>query len=292
MIETEFNLKKIVQQKKNYLKVVAKQIIDSSLANCYLIYGPKGVGKEKIVLNLIKAIRCEQKERDKSLPCYQCQSCLAVENGLAQDLIIVEPEKDTIKIDQIRRIKESANYKSFNSRRLVWIKSANQLTDEAANSILKILEEDNNTVFFLSADELSFPKTIISRSQPVYIPPRIDKAKLNDTNNINRALATAGLPYLSQIFDKDFLNKVHQLFINLNQGGLSDRLNLVSDKLLKFNLKDLILLLIIFERDKGLASKSVQDNIKLLIESSKSVSKASLNKKIFYKHIFLNYRKD
>ncbi|GAG32019.1 unnamed protein product, partial [marine sediment metagenome] len=61
------------------------------------------------------------------------------------------PEESSIKIEQIRDLKRQTGYKLFEGKKKVWIiKEADKLTLEAANSLLKILEEPPpDTVFIL-----------------------------------------------------------------------------------------------------------------------------------------------
>jgi DNA polymerase III delta prime subunit len=282
-------------QNKHYLKFLSEQIKSGSISNCYLFVGPKGVGKELIVTDFIKAIRCQS--RDKR-PCHNCRDCKKVDTETDQDLAIISSSDDskTIKIDQIRKLKEKVNYRSIGKKNIFWIKNAQQLTNEAANSILKILEERSSAVFILSADRIDFPDTIESRAQVVYVSPDIPiEKKESKVEGYRSIFAESGLKYLDQSLDNKNidLKKVHQFYQDLNNSNLSDRLGLVTDKILGFGLKDVFFLLILFEKSKFSRTKDSKSyrNLKMLMEAYQYASGDNLNKKILLKNVILSYQK-
>lgn len=284
-------------KENSYLKLLSNQIESDQISNCYLFVGPQGVGKEVIVGDFIKAIRCLGQS---SKPCFDCRPCQQIDNKLDQNLVIIGQDKssDSIKIEQIRELKERVAYRSLDKELIVWIKNAHQLTIEASNSILKTLEEKNSTIFILSADKIDFPKTIESRSQVVYIPPQVSiNEKIDNSNQSSwqTILADSGLPYLSDLLVDSKIDpgEIYQLYKDLNNSSLSDRLGLVSDKVLELNLDQVIFLLILFEKHKFSSSRTEKtfQNLKMMMSNYKLVTKYNLNKKILLKNLFINYKR-
>ena len=75
------------------------------------------------------------------MPCSQCRSCNQVTEGKHASIISAQLDNDRIKIKEIRRIKSLLNLASWNGKRLVVIEQAEKLELEAANTLLKTLEE-------------------------------------------------------------------------------------------------------------------------------------------------------
>ncbi len=129
-----------------------------------LFVGPQGVGKALAALFLVQALSCP--ERQKGDACGRCPSCIQVKRQLYPDLLIVEPEKRQIKIEQIRELQDFISYAPVvGERRVVIIKDAHRLNQHAANALLKTLEEPSAAVSFilLSHRHNLLPATVLSR---------------------------------------------------------------------------------------------------------------------------------
>lgn len=138
-----------------------KTIIDGILktkkiSNAYLFVGAPKSGKLEAALEFAKKATNITKENHP-------------------DLLIIEKDKTTLKIDQIRKLKEIVRYGPNQAPYLfAIIKDAETLTIEAANSFLKCLEEPpQNTIFILlSNNESAIPLTIRSRCQKIIFPDK------------------------------------------------------------------------------------------------------------------------
>ncbi len=119
------------------------------LPNSLLFSGPAGVGKTATAVTVAKALNCLNLEDDA---CDACASCRAIgeasqdpeKQGLAPDvmLISIEENKKKIAIDQIRLLKQVAYLRPMSGRARVFIlRGADAMSEEASNSILKVLEE-------------------------------------------------------------------------------------------------------------------------------------------------------
>lgn|GEM_PF-1407155 len=136
------------------------------LATAYLFAGPEHTGKKFAGFQFGKAINCERGG------CEECQTCIQIEKGIHPDvrLITLEPDKKEISIELMRDVQKEAFLKPCLARFKVYIiEEAHTLSEEASNSLLKILEEPpEHTIFILttSSPQGIFP-TVASRCQKV-----------------------------------------------------------------------------------------------------------------------------
>ena len=144
-----------------------------TVADAYLLAGPEGVGKRRLALEMAKALNCTA---DRARPCDVCPTCRQIIRGTHPDVHLVSPggAADQIRIEAIRQLLPRTALRPFNARvQAAVIDGAERLTEEAANSLLKALEEPPaHTRFFLTTARLSdcLP-TIISRCQLVRCRP-------------------------------------------------------------------------------------------------------------------------
>ena len=150
-----------------------------TLAHAYLLVGPAHVGKKTLALNLAQALNCERDEP----PCGECNPCRRVASlkhadvriiGLNQNGDSAESRQVEISIDQIREMQHSSSLPPFEGKYKVFIiDEAELMSNEAANCLLKTLEEPVGKVIFLlltTSDRL-LPQTVISRCQRLELLP-------------------------------------------------------------------------------------------------------------------------
>ena len=146
---------------------------NGQLSHAYLLVGPPHVGKFTLAVNLAQAVNCES----EAAPCQQCTSCRRIAAFKHTDLHIIElasPEKKEVGIRQIAEMQSAAHLPPFEGKYKVFIfDQAEMLSNEAANSLLKILEEPppNTLILLLTAKESSLLPTIASRCQLVELRP-------------------------------------------------------------------------------------------------------------------------
>ena len=124
-------------------------------AHAYLFHGPPGVGKRRAALGFAGELLGDEGR---------------VERRAHPDLYVVEPLGDQIRIDAIRELRHDLHMRPFEAdRRVYLIFGAHSLNDEAADALLKDLEEPPPyAVIVLVADDLGpLPETIPSRCQLV-----------------------------------------------------------------------------------------------------------------------------
>lgn len=132
----------------------------------YLFSGPGRVGKTLMANYFIQSLLCQNHYQR---PCAECTNCVKYLNRSHPDVSFLEKsaDKKNISIEQIREsIVHRLTLSSFSDGpKVALIIGAENLSAEAANSLLKTLEEPTrNTLIILTADSLAnIPKTIISR---------------------------------------------------------------------------------------------------------------------------------
>ena len=162
------------------ISLLQRSLEKEALAHAYLLVGPSHVGKMTLALDLAKAINCDA----AAPPCGECTACRRIASGKHADVQIIGLTGDgdsaevgsqtEISIDQIRQMQHSACLPPFEGRYKVFIiEGAELLSNEAANCLLKTLEEPEEKVVFLllTAREELLPATIVSRCQRLELPP-------------------------------------------------------------------------------------------------------------------------
>ena len=150
------------------------------LAHAYLFIGLPHVGKMTLALNLAKALNCE----GVGVPCGKCVPCQKIAQGKHADVQIIglvkasgnngDKTRTEIGIDQIRQLQHSASLPPFEGRYKVFIiDGAEHLSIEAANCLLKTLEEPAASMVFvlLTTNIGLLPDTVISRCQRLELLP-------------------------------------------------------------------------------------------------------------------------
>ena len=150
-----------------------------AVAHAYLFVGPPHVGKMTLALGLAQALNCQGAEP----PCGDCPSCQRIALGGFADVQVIDlsagqsPDgrpRTEIGIDQIRDMQHLASLPPYEGRHKVFIISgAENLSGEAANCLLKTLEEPVGRVAFilLATSERLLPATVVSRCQRLELRP-------------------------------------------------------------------------------------------------------------------------
>ena len=143
-------------------EAICKSIKDNKTVNSYLFIGIEGIGKKLIAKEFAKMLLCI----DENKYCNKCKSCIEFDTNNNPDFLLIEPEGNTIKIDQIREMQKKIQEKPIISTKKVYIiDNADKMSQEAQNCLLKTLEEPPifATIILIGEDENAFLSTIKSR---------------------------------------------------------------------------------------------------------------------------------
>ena len=137
------------------------------IAPAYLFVGPDGVGKRLAALEFTKAMNCDRGDGEG---CGACGQCHRIEKRLHPDVHSLEPQgaSQTIQMDDVRHLLGRIALRPYMGRRsVVIVNGAERLTEEAANSLLKALEEPpgQTTFLLLTINPAYCLPTIVSRCQ-------------------------------------------------------------------------------------------------------------------------------
>lgn len=162
------------------IEIIKEYIKQPSVSRGYLFTGPDGIGKRLLAKTLSKALNCQTQTIDS---CDKCPSCLKIEQNQHPDVhLIDDSDSNSIKIEDIRTLQKNINLRPYEGRKNVFIiDNAHNLTSEAANALLKILEEppkDSLLILVSSKIALLF-KTIVSRCQILKFYP-MERVLLGD----------------------------------------------------------------------------------------------------------------
>jgi DNA polymerase-3 subunit delta' len=141
------------------------------IANAYIFSGPDSVGKELVAMNFTKALNCLINRED---PCDKCISCRKIDDENHADVMVIRPEGTRLKIDQMRSLQRQGSYRAMEGNYKVYIiAEAEKMTAEAANSILKTLEEPPGVMvlILLTSYYNALLPTIRSRCQSLKFYP-------------------------------------------------------------------------------------------------------------------------
>ena len=128
----------IVGNAKNK-EILEKLIKIEKTVHSYMFIGEEGIGKKLIAKEFAKMLLCTYEEQKY---CDHCKSCIGFNSNNNPDFYIIEPDGNSIKIDQIRQMQEEIYTKPIISNKKVYIiDNADTMTKEAQNCLLKTLEE-------------------------------------------------------------------------------------------------------------------------------------------------------
>lgn len=154
----------------------AKRMLQNGLRNgklshAYIFSGPSGSGRRRMAVQLAQAVFCTVGVDDA---CGACVECRKVEHGNHPNLIMIEPEGASVKIDQIRELQKQLGYRSSGEQKKIYvINQADRMTVQAANSLLKFLEEPSADIMavLITENGQALLSTIQSRSQWIPFSP-------------------------------------------------------------------------------------------------------------------------
>lgn len=157
----------------NVRKQLSDIVSSGKIPHAFLFAGPKGSGKTSAARILAKAVNCEKNEKRKTKndyePCNKCNQCISVTKGSNLDVVEIDAASNR-GVDDVRALRETVKLATAAAAKKVYIvDEAHMLTVEAANALLKTLEEPPDHVIFILATTTpeKLPDTIRSRCMTV-----------------------------------------------------------------------------------------------------------------------------
>jgi len=228
-------------------------ILDNSfmyqrVSHAYLFEGPKGTKKKQAAELFAKRVLCLN-PTPKHHPCGVCHSCKTIVENKHPNVFFVRPDGEVLKKDQMKQlIQEFSKTALVDQPRVCIILDSHKMNQEAANTMLKFIEEPTEDVYFVFVTEQvdMMIKTILSRTQVLHFKPihrHILKTELLKAN-ISERLAIF-IPEYTNDFDSAMEYATQAEFKEIVEFSLQLYLKLLAKKesLLVFSkkLKDLIL---------------------------------------------------
>jgi len=214
------------------VQLLSRALAGNRLAHAYLFIGPEGVGKQTTATALAGFLFCGSSQKK---PCGQCSGCLKFLSGNHPDYLSIRPDGATIKIDQIRALKKDLRFPPFEAgMRIVCMEEIQTMRREAANSLLKILEEPppDNLLLLIASESQPILPTILSRCQVIPFTPltpdqtsgiiRTLEPGLTPEDARSLAVLSGGCPgQVRQLHSDDVLELRNSCLGALSSGGRS-----------------------------------------------------------------------
>ncbi|MFZ5634206.1 MAG: DNA polymerase III subunit delta' [Bacillota bacterium] len=182
------------------IKTLKGALSSGRVAHAYLFSGPPGVGKLTAALAFAGVLMCERPADGDG--CGECSGCTRVARGIHPDVRVIRPEGATVKISQVRELAAGIQFGPATGRWTVRIvDGADTMTAEAANSLLKTLEEPlpGVVMVLVTSRPRAILPTIISRCQHMYFQPLLKNQLVQGmiriagaSENVELAAALAG----------------------------------------------------------------------------------------------------
>jgi len=153
------------------IETLKRSIRKGSVSHSYIFEGEEGLGKKKIAFIFAKTLLCKEQGEE---PCNNCTSCMKFDGGNHPDLLVIEPEKGTIKKGDIENLIKNVMTAPFESIRKVFIiDDSHKMSLEAKNALLKTLEEPPEyiNIILISSSSNNLLPTILSRCQSIKFYP-------------------------------------------------------------------------------------------------------------------------
>lgn len=155
------------------IEVLRRSLGSGKTAHSYLFEGVPGCGRRKTALTLIQALFCTVLPDDA---CGECPSCRKITNGNHPDIhhMAPLPDKRDISIDQLRELQHILSLRPYEApRKACIIEPAERMSVNAANSLLKTLEEPpgNALIILLTENAGMLIATVRSRCQLIRFAP-------------------------------------------------------------------------------------------------------------------------
>lgn len=247
---------------------VIKNILKTKkIPKAYLISGTPGIGKTSLARIITQCINCKTDITTK--PCNKCICCTSINAGENTDSIEIDAASKT-KVEDIKELINLSQYKSINNRFKTYIiDECHMLSINSFNSLLKILEDtDNSIIYILITTHLyKIPTTIISRCLHLKLK-KISNDTMQDKlslilKNENIAYDNDGLKYIAMFSQgslRSALNTIEKVNTSITAHNVTLVLGVINDENILLIIKNLY-----------------EDDVKDLIKNTKKIIENNTN---------------
>src|SRR5260370_10441101 len=165
-------------------------LVSGRVPGSLLFTGEEGIGKKLFALELAKAMNCRNRVGVEA--CDECSSCKRISRSTFPpfsddddnkerliwsehaDVAMARPYKHIIRVKVMRELEREANFRPFEGAARVFIvEDADSMNDQAANALLKTLEEPPPTshLILTTSNPTALLPTIRSRCQSIRFAP-------------------------------------------------------------------------------------------------------------------------
>ncbi|MFC3882047.1 DNA polymerase III subunit delta' [Bacillus songklensis] len=214
------------QIQPNVMKMLKNSLLKNRVAHAYIFEGGKGTGKKDAAFLFAKSIFCLHLQEYK--PCHTCINCRRIDSSNHPDVHYIEPDGLSIKKEQIQHLQSEFTKTGLESnRKLYIIEQADKMTVNAANSLLKFLEEPSSGTYavLLTEHVHKLLNTIVSRCQIISfrsLTPDDLRDKLME-QGVSQAFAsllaqlTNDLEETMRLYKDEWFGLARKLVIQLNE---------------------------------------------------------------------------
>ncbi len=275
---------------------------NNTLAHAYLIKGETGSPILKTAKFLAKSLICDE---DSVFACEKCANCLRFEEGNYSDFLILNAQKENLKVGDIENLTKRFSETSIESKGIMVyiIHHVENMNRESINALLKFLEEpkDNIFAFLTTENETKVLPTILSRCQHLKLLP-VEKNSIIQ-NVINQGIDSLDAELLVNFATEEtslinFANDetyklVKDVFVNylknLSDSLLNGYYYLQKEAITIIKSKEQIRLFIDMLanafKDMMLIDLQMEPSLKCLSDYLKNIAKNIKNKEECYKNI-------
>lgn len=215
------NLDSLKKSQANVIRLLENSYKKNRLVHSYIFEGPRGTKKTDAALFLASLLLCSSEYK----PCLECHDCRRALNFNHPNLVMIEPDNEAIKKEQIEDLIHNYSLTSLEDNNRVYIiKNAELLTASAANSLLKFLEEPSDNIYgILITENIQIMlNTIKSRCQIISFLQK-DKEEM-----VNRLTSLGIDEEISRVLSA-ITNDEDEIISMINEGLIIDIIDLVKE---------------------------------------------------------------
>ncbi|MFH5811767.1 DNA polymerase III subunit delta' [Companilactobacillus sp. FL22-1] len=200
-------MEKIIEEQPKVVHEFQKIISAKMLSHAYLIDNASSKIRQQMAIWLAQSQFCEHLQG--GLPDQTCQKCQTIALGDNPDVLEIKTDKQSIGVDDVKFFKKEANMAATQgNRRILIIDEAEKMTVQAANNLLKTIEEpEGNLMIILLADSSKqILPTILSRVQIFHLSNQSNSDEIASLveqgfkeEQALRALKSSDIKYLEAI---------------------------------------------------------------------------------------------